>query len=87
MELNNSKQTARMNVFQEAHKHQFIHVEILVKLYQAGLLNLKGIFYPNQCIKVKLSITKACFSAVQFSCNDPHTLHLHINYDNHNHGR
>lgn len=76
-----------MTVLQEAHEHQFIHVEILLKLYQAGLLNLKGIFYLNQRIKVKLSITKACFSAVQFSCNDPHTLHLHINYDNCNRGR
>lgn len=76
-----------MTVLQEAHNHQFIHVEIFLKLYYTGLLNLKSIFYPNQCIKVKLSITKACFSAVQFSCNDPHTLHLHINYDNHNHGR
>lgn len=87
MELNNSKQTARMTVLQEDHKHQFIHTEILPKLYQAGLLILKSIFYPNQCKEVKLSITKACFSAVQFSCNDPHTLHLHINYDNRNHGR
>lgn len=87
MKRNNTKLTTVGGCFQQTHNHPSACTERFLKLYEAGLFKEKGIFYPNQCIRVKLPITEACFSDVQFSCNDPHTLLLHINYDNHNHGR